>query len=248
MQALCHEYYFGIEVVQLKHIKKYTETEVSENIYDLIREGEHQQQDFKFCINDSRKIAKSLVAFANTDGGRLLIGVKDNGSIAGVRSDEEYYMIEAAAKMFSSPAIEFSHHQYIVEGKTVFEVKVEPSNERPHFAKDHNNKWLAYVRVDDQNILANRIIIEVWKRQKSQKGVSIFFSKEEEILLNYLEKHNSISHSKFTKIARISYKKAERIIINFILIGVLEYIVTEKQITYRLNEEFDRDEMEAKYK
>jgi len=47
-------------------------------IYKLIAQGEHQQQDFKYCISDSRKIARSLVAFANTDGGRLLVGVKDN--------------------------------------------------------------------------------------------------------------------------------------------------------------------------
>ena len=48
-------------------------------IHALIAEGEHQQQDFKFEISDARKIAKTLSAFANTDGGRLLIGVKDNG-------------------------------------------------------------------------------------------------------------------------------------------------------------------------
>jgi predicted HTH transcriptional regulator len=52
---------------------------LSTYIYKLIQEGEHQRQDFKYCINDSKKIAKSLVAFANTDGGRLLIGIKDNG-------------------------------------------------------------------------------------------------------------------------------------------------------------------------
>ena len=56
-------------------------------ILELIKEGEHQQQDFKFEISDVCKIAKSLSAFANTDGGRLLIGVKDNGKIAGVHSE-----------------------------------------------------------------------------------------------------------------------------------------------------------------
>lgn len=68
-------------------------------IHARIAEGEHQQQDFKFEISDARKIAKSLSAFSNTDGGRLLVGVKDNGKIAGVRSEEEIYMIEAAAKL-----------------------------------------------------------------------------------------------------------------------------------------------------
>ena len=71
----------------------------SDYIHALIAEGEHQQQDFKFEISDARKIAKTLSAFANTDGGRLLIGVKDNGRIAGVRSEEEKYMIEAAAQL-----------------------------------------------------------------------------------------------------------------------------------------------------
>ncbi|MCO5261578.1 MAG: ATP-binding protein, partial [Lentimicrobium sp.] len=39
------------------------------HIRKLISEGEHQQLDFKFGITDSKKIARSLVAFANTDGG-----------------------------------------------------------------------------------------------------------------------------------------------------------------------------------
>ena len=74
-------------------------------IHALIAEGEHQQQDFKFEISDARKIAKTLSAFSNTDGGRLLIGVKDNGKIAGVRSDEEQYMIEAAARLYCRPEV-----------------------------------------------------------------------------------------------------------------------------------------------
>ena len=48
------------------------------HIQKLISEGEHQQLYFKFEIADAHKIARSFVAFANTDGGRLLIGVKDN--------------------------------------------------------------------------------------------------------------------------------------------------------------------------
>ena len=67
----------------------------------LIEQGEHQQLDFKFEVSDSKKIARTLSAFANTDGGRLLIGVKDNGNISGVRSEEEYYMIEAASRMYT---------------------------------------------------------------------------------------------------------------------------------------------------
>ena len=83
-------------------------------IYTLIAEGEHVEQDFKYEISDARKIARTLSAFANTQGGRLLIGVKDNGRIAGVRSDEEMYMIEAAAHLYCKPEVVVAMHVYKV--------------------------------------------------------------------------------------------------------------------------------------
>jgi len=43
----------------------------------MIREGEHVSQDFKYFLSDTRKIARTLAAFANSKGGRLLVGVKD---------------------------------------------------------------------------------------------------------------------------------------------------------------------------
>ena len=49
-------------------------------IHRLIQEGEHEHQDFKFQISDARKIARSISAFANNDGGRLLIGVREKGA------------------------------------------------------------------------------------------------------------------------------------------------------------------------
>ncbi len=213
-------------------------------ITKLIRQGEHQTQDFKYCISDSRKIARSLVAFANTDGGRLLVGVKDNGRIAGVRSDEEYYMIEGAAKIYSKPAIEFTTHQHLIEGKTVLEVNIEPSSEKPHFAKDDDGKWWAYFRKDDENRLANKIMIEVWKRQKSPDGILINYSDAEKTLLDYLENNKSISISKFSRIAQLSYRKAEQVIINFRSINILKDYFGDSRIDYSINEEFDRHEWE----
>ena len=94
-------------------------------IKNLIAQGEHLHLDFKFEISDARKIARSLVAFANTSGGRLLVGVKDNGVIAGVRSEEETYMIETAAHVFCKPEVNFVANTHLVDGRTVVEVIVE---------------------------------------------------------------------------------------------------------------------------
>jgi predicted HTH transcriptional regulator len=217
---------------------------VIKKITRLIQQGEHQQQDFKYCISDSRKIARSLVAFANTDGGRLLVGVKDNGRIAGVRSEEEYYMVESAAKIYSNPAISFTTQQHFIEGKTVLEVNIEPSPEKPHFAKDDEGKWWAYFRKNDENRLANKIMIEVWKRQKSPEGILISYTEAEKCLLDYLESNEKISVSKFSRIAHSSYKKAEQIIINFRTLNILKDSYNDARIDYSLNENFDRNHWE----
>ena len=195
---------------------------VNTSLFKMIREGEHQQQDFKFCINDSRKIARSLVAFANTDGGRLLIGVKDNGNIAGVKTDEEYYMIEAAARLYSKPEIEFETRQWHTDGKTVLQIDIPPSPNKPHYAKDENQKWLAYVRFEDQNILASRILLEVWKKQQKPRGVFIRYTEEEQKLLHYLSTHEKLNPARLAKAISVSRWKTERILINLIAIGVIE--------------------------
>ena len=219
---------------------------MSNYLLRLIEQGEHQQQDFKYCISDSKKIARSLVAFANTDGGRLLIGVKDNGNIVGVRSEEEYYMVEAAARIYSKPMIAFTTRQHFVDTKTVLEVKIEPSADKPHYAVDEKGKWWAYFRKDDENRLANKVMLEVWKNQKSMDGILINYSDAEKILLDYLENHEKISLSKYARIAHIPYKKAEQIIINFRVLDILKDCFIDNRIDYAINEEFDRQQWERK--
>ncbi len=146
---------------------------MSRYIQDLIDQGENQMLDFKFEISDARKIARTLVAFSNTDGGKLLIGVKDNGKIAGIRSDEEYHMLEAAAELYCSPVIPFKAQKWTILGKTILEVDIARAAKRPCLAQNENERWLAYLRVKDQNLLANRVLMKVWRRKKGKKGYSL---------------------------------------------------------------------------
>jgi len=206
----------------------------------LIEEGEHQQQDFKYCINDSKKIAKSLVAFANTDGGRLLIGVKDNGNIVGISTDEEFYMVESAAKIYSNPSISFSIKEWKSDDKTVLEVNVSPSNKKPHYAKDENGRWIAYTRIDDENVLTHRIQLAVWKKQKSSKGIYFTYSADEKFLIDYLKKNPAITFSKFIHLAHISRKKAEEILSNFVIMQVIKMQTNKEGTIFILNETFEK--------
>jgi predicted HTH transcriptional regulator len=212
----------------------------------MIREGEHQKQDFKFCITDSRKIAKSLVAFANTDGGSLLIGVKDNGNVVGVQSDEEYYMVESAARIYSRPPVPFSTRQWHLDGKTVLQVMVEPGTQKPHFAKDENGKWLAYVRHKDENRLAGKVMIEVWKKQKSTIGITVRLSDAEKFLLKYLDEHQFISVSGFARKASLPYRQAEQLLADFIVLGIVKPYFGDTNVVYQFNRDFDVEDWARK--
>jgi predicted HTH transcriptional regulator len=203
-------------------------------IRKLIEQGEHQRLDFKFEIADSRKIARSLVAFANTDGGTLLVGVKDNGAIAGVRSDEELFMVEAAANLYSKPPVIFTSKEWELEGKTVVEVTIPKSKTLPHYAQDKDGRWFVYIRVKDQNLLANSVLLKVWEKQKQKQGVVLRYSDKERWLLDYLGEKGSITMSAFCRQARISRKKGEAILVNLVVLKIIEMIVTEKGTFYRI--------------
>ncbi len=201
----------------------------------LIAEGENQQLDFKYCITDSRKIARTLSAFSNTDGGRLLIGVRDNGSLAGIRSDEEIYMVDTAAHLFCRPEITYTVKQHTAGTKTILEVDVEKGNRRPYQVKDEEGKWRAYFRHGDQNLIANRVLLQVWRKEEQKSGVKVRFSDAEMKLLDYLRENGSVSLSKFRKISGIPSSRAESILANLIVFRVLILKASDKGFSYLLN-------------
>ncbi len=212
---------------------------MSDKLYlqQLIEEGEHQQQDFKFEISDARKIARSLSAFANTDGGRLLIGVKDNGRIAGVRSEEEVYMIEAAAQLYCLTQVEIEMHTYTVEGKTVLIAEIPKAVEKPVQAQVAPGKYMAYVRIADENILATAVHLAVWRQKNSPKGSLVEYTEREQLLLDYLAEHGAITVSKYSRLARLSYRSAVDYIARFVRFGLLDICFEHHKFFYRLHQE-----------
>lgn len=203
-------------------------------LYELIRQGEHQQQDFKFEISDARKIAKSLSAFSNTNGGRLLVGVKDNGKIAGIQSEEEIYMIEAAATLYSKPRIDCIMHTHEIEGRTVLEVIIPKGNSSPYYAKDVDNRYRAYVRIDDENILATPVHLRLWQSAHAHKGAFIRYSEQEQQLLDYLNRNEKITLPQYCKLIGIPRPKAINTLAKFIAVGLIEPFYAEQTFYYRL--------------
>jgi predicted HTH transcriptional regulator len=208
-------------------------------IHNLISGGEGVNLDFKYCISDPGKIARTLSAFSNTAGGKLLIGVRDNGSLAGVRSDEEYYMIDAAARLHCEPEVSIITRTHTINGKTIMEVQVPRSASIPVRARDEHGRWKAYFRQKDQNFMADRVILQVWRRSGKARGLLLRFEETENMLLNYLRGGKKITVQEFRNLAGINSRQAEKILSDFVLCGLIIYEASEKGIFYRLSDKFE---------
>jgi hypothetical protein len=199
-----------------------------------IAAGEGQTLDFKQRIDSARKIAKTLVAFANSEGGSLLIGVKDNGRIVGIAPEEEYYMIDLAARRYTQPVTAFTAKTHIIDNKAILEVHVPPQPEkRPLRALEEDGRWRAYVRISDQTRLAGSFLEAFWEAQK--KPQHIRFRREEELLLRYLREHPTIDEKAYRALLGPRHAwKARRILIKYLLIGLLVMDITPTGEVFRL--------------
>lgn len=195
-------------------------------IQRLIEEGEHEHQDFKFAINDARKIARSISAFANNDGGRLLVGVKDNGNIAGVRNEEDIFVIEQAAQLYCRPPQSVEFTAFNTEGGVVIRAEVAPATNRPVCAQEPDGSWRAYYRVADENIVAPALMTKAWKMRQNSSGICFSLSQAESHLLEYLDDKGSITAEEYMLVAHISRHTAEELITRLLAIDILTFIYT----------------------
>ena len=153
----------------------------------LIREGEHQQQDFKYRVSDALKLAKSVSAFANTDGGRLLIGVRDDGNMSGVRDEEEIYMMHQAAYRYCHPEASIKFDTYHVDGRTIVVATVPPSDRRPICVLSDEDKPRAYIRIADENIVASPVHLAIWRELQNQHGTMLTYTDAVRKILDVLQ-------------------------------------------------------------
>jgi predicted HTH transcriptional regulator len=207
---------------------------VIDRIKKYLIDGEGESLDYKQEISSASKIAKTMVSFANLKGGVLLVGVRDNRSIAGIRSEDEKYMLELAASFYCKPEINLELEEHNIGGKIILECTVPEGEFKPFSAKGEDGKWWVHIRNKDKSLLASKIVVDVLKRQASNKGTLIKYGKNEEALLRYLEDNERITLQQFRKMVNISKWRASKIIVNLITAGVIINHTYEKPEFYTL--------------
>ena len=195
-------------------------------IRGLIDEGEHEHQDFKYAISDARKIARSISAFANNDGGRLLVGVKDNGSIVGIPNEEDIYMIEHAAETYCNPPQEVEMTAFVADGgAVVLRATIMRADSRPVYCIEEGNRHVAYYRVKDENLVAHPLMVEAWKLSADNNRFSTGALTEDDLsLLRHLEKTGETTPEAYMVSCHRSQRTSRDTIVRLLAMGIVEMV------------------------
>lgn len=199
---------------------------------ELIAQGEHQQQDFKYKIQDAVKLAKSVSAFANTDGGRLLIGVRDDGHLSGVKSAEEIYMMEKAAKTCCRPASDITFETLHADGRNIVIATIPKAVRLPIYALDENGKRTAYIRIKDENIVASPVHLEIWKQDRASTVITAY-GETETTMLSTLQSHPSETLNHLVRLSHLSRMRVIRTLARFVRYGLAEIVYDGEKFIFK---------------
>lgn len=145
---------------------------MTHSIAQLFSRPEGKTLEFKQDLSSPRNILKTLVAFANTAGGRLFIGVEDGSrEVLGVENplDEEERVCSLIADNIE-PRLVPNVELISFEDKTLLGVEVYPSGSRPHWLKKEGPDNGVYVRLGSTNRKADRELIAELKRTAEGKS------------------------------------------------------------------------------
>ncbi|TDB58102.1 AlbA family DNA-binding domain-containing protein [Arundinibacter roseus] len=191
---------------------------------ELVRQGEGDTLEFKLKSNHPERIVREIVAFANSGGGKLLIGVGDDKAIKGLKyADEDEYILERAIEKYCTPAISYTKERIAIsDEREVLIFHVSRGIEKPHAVLDIFGKKKSYVRVKDKSVQASKEMLAIMKLAKENKDTLFSYGEKEKQLMQLLEKQKSVTVESYATIAGIPRWLASRTLVKLVLANVLE--------------------------
>ena len=191
---------------------------------NLVRQGEGTSLEFKLKASHPEKIIREMVAFANSKGGKLLVGVGDDKTIPGLKFvDEEEYILVRAIERNCFPPLRYEIERIaITDERDVLVFNIPKSKEKPHFVHLENEEHRkAYVRVKDRSVQASREVKQILRRE-NEDGIKFTYGEKEKILMLYLAENQKITIEKFAEIAKIPVRSASHTLVLLVLSNVLK--------------------------
>jgi predicted HTH transcriptional regulator len=200
-----------------------------DDVKRLAAMGEGKYLEFKNRVPKAERIAREVIALANTDGGKVLVGVDDDGTVLGVKdAQEEFYALQTALDDRILPPVDLGFEPVrISRTREVLVVHVPASGDRPHVLRPDRRpdgslpKQRAFVRVDDQSVEASREAVALMKAERRDEAVTFTFGDAERKLLQYLERHERITVREYARINKLPPWKASKVLVTLARAGIV---------------------------
>ncbi len=194
---------------------------------ELIENGENDRVEFKRKFSSPEKIAKEMIAFANSKGGKILFGIDDDKSIRGVESEKgELELISTAAGFYCEPEVEFTTEIMLLKNKDIVIVNIEESKTKPHrlISEGGADESKVYIRLNDKSILASKETIRILRNSNHDSPpVQIYIGDMEKTLFDFLELNEKITVKGFKKLVNISERRASRTLVNLVKAKIIRH-------------------------
>lgn len=205
-----------------------------QSFIEILEKGEGFRIEFKRKVSSPEKIAKEMIAFANTEGGIIFFGVDDDRSVVGVESEKgEIGLIEDVGKNNCYPPIEPEIEIFNYKNKDVIIAYISESNYKPHFLYECDEKLSrnskVYVRVNDKSVPASYEVIQVLKNERPDAPpVKLSIGPNEKKLFEYLENNERITVKEYAELVNVSERRASKLLIRLVKIGIVRIHTLEK--------------------
>lgn len=178
-------------------------------------ETESSTLELKRELPKNDQIVKTIISFSNQSGGRLVIGVADDGTIVGIPETEAASAIEYLNHSIytaSAPPILPNVYTQTIDGKTLLIVEVSSGSNKPYFRKQEGLEKGTYIRLGRSTVRATIELIEELKWQthgKSFDCMPVYQTNENDLdhkkIKNFLKKRKDRDSDKITKDTLVSY-------------------------------------------
>lgn len=208
-----------------------------QEIHKIAKQGEGLKVEFKKKAAYPEKIVREIIALANTEGGYLMIGVDDDGTVSGQRFiEEEVFVMQKAIGQHIQPRLEYQVETIKLNQKKGVAVFIIPkSPDRPHFLMEENRRK-AFVRVKDRSIQASKEMWEILKRGKIPKDMVFTYGEKENILMKSLGENGKITLKEFQFLAKLPRFLASKTLVRLVLANVINIVPQEKEDFYTIKE------------
>ena len=197
-------------------------------LLELIEGGENIQCEFKRKFSTPEKIAREMLAFANTKGGIILFGVDDDKKIIGVESEKETTeLVKDTALNYCEPPVIYIVEYKEVKGKEIVIVEISESKTKPHRLQDYQdlvdiNTAVVPIRVNDKSVQASKEMIRIFRAQTNQSVLKKYvIGPNEKAVFEYLAKNEKISVKELSALVNISERRSSRTLVKMVRANLL---------------------------